>query len=296
VFTARSETTHIHRAGLDPVSGRLTTQAMPILTGSMLIMNLAVSPGGDLLALQLRQRGDELLLMRTDGTGLRQLLSDGARNRAPSWQPDGRRLLFYSDRGGHYEVWSIRPDGGDARQISDLGARPWYPQMSPRQDLVATYNETGTSIATYDAHTGRLGEPQPVSPVRQTGHPFFGSTWSPDSRRIAGWTASDINDPDGRIAVHDLETGESFALDAHDDVFWPFTSWLPDGRRFLFNARGRILLASLDGGEPVAILDDPRIESIANVCVAPDGTALYATVRQVEADLWLADLGVEGTD
>lgn len=52
--------------------------------------------------------------------------------------------------------------------------------------------------AAYDARTESLGEPQPVSPVRQTGHPFFGSTWSPDSRRIAGWTASDINDPDGR--------------------------------------------------------------------------------------------------
>jgi len=36
----------------------------------------------------------------------------------PSWLPDGKRLAFQSDRTGRFEVWTIRADGRDARQVT----------------------------------------------------------------------------------------------------------------------------------------------------------------------------------
>ena len=41
----------------------------------------------------------------------RRLVDDEFRDRGPVWSPDGRRIAFYSDRAGGYDLWLIRPDG-----------------------------------------------------------------------------------------------------------------------------------------------------------------------------------------
>ena len=54
--------------------------------------------------------------MRLDGTERRQLTDDVFKDRRPRWTSDGERILFYSDRSGSYEAWSIRPDGSETRR------------------------------------------------------------------------------------------------------------------------------------------------------------------------------------
>jgi Tol biopolymer transport system component len=39
----------------------------------------------------------------------------------PSWSADGARIYFKSDRSGSDQIWSIRPDGGGASQITRGG-------------------------------------------------------------------------------------------------------------------------------------------------------------------------------
>jgi Tol biopolymer transport system component len=36
----------------------------------------------------------------------------------PSWFPDGKRLAFQSDRTGRMEIWTMKTDGTDPRQVT----------------------------------------------------------------------------------------------------------------------------------------------------------------------------------
>lgn len=38
----------------------------------------------------------------------------------PSSSNDGNRLMFYSDRSGRYQVWTIAADGGGLTQVTDF--------------------------------------------------------------------------------------------------------------------------------------------------------------------------------
>jgi dipeptidyl aminopeptidase/acylaminoacyl peptidase len=84
-------------------------------------------------------------LVEADGTGARQLLdAPGWTDDAPTWTPEGRRIVFVRWRPPRptaptaVELWATRPDGSDARRLAPLsvpanftegfgfyGAFPW---------------------------------------------------------------------------------------------------------------------------------------------------------------------------
>ncbi len=51
-----------------------------------------------------------------------QLTRSDKRDKAPPWAPAGDKLTFLSNRSGSWQVWTIRPDGGEATQLTDLPA------------------------------------------------------------------------------------------------------------------------------------------------------------------------------
>jgi len=67
----------------------------------------AVSPDGKEIALSVR--GDLFVVKRKGGKANR-LTETPARERHPSWTPDGKALLFTSDRGGTNDVFALRSD------------------------------------------------------------------------------------------------------------------------------------------------------------------------------------------
>jgi TolB protein len=66
----------------------------------------AWSPNGRQITFYSDRAGnDNLYLVNSNGTGLRQLTSSKADDSQPSWSPDGTMLVFLSDRSDYTELW-----------------------------------------------------------------------------------------------------------------------------------------------------------------------------------------------
>ena len=78
------------------------------------------SPNGSQIAFNSDRTGAmEIYLMAADGTGVTRLTTDDVSDTSPSWSPDGSRIAYLrNDRFGIGQVWSMKPDGTDQRNLS----------------------------------------------------------------------------------------------------------------------------------------------------------------------------------
>ncbi len=77
----------------------------------------------------------ELFVMGRDGTRQRQLTKLGGANFAPSWHPDGKRLVFASNvadpKGRDFDVYMINVDGTGVERITYNDTFDGFPMFSP---------------------------------------------------------------------------------------------------------------------------------------------------------------------
>ena len=83
------------------------------------------SPNGQFLAFSwMRHYGpgapgsEDIYLMDVVSKQWVQLTHDGGRNDFPSWSPDGRHIVFQSNRSGSLQIWSMLADGTNQKQLT----------------------------------------------------------------------------------------------------------------------------------------------------------------------------------
>ncbi|MBS4097588.1 MAG: Tol-Pal system protein TolB [Sulfuricella sp.] len=80
----------------------------------------AWSPDGQKLAIALSKDGHALQIytINADGSGVKRLTYSNGSDSAPSFSPDGKSIVFTSDRGGSPQIYRIAADGGDAARLT----------------------------------------------------------------------------------------------------------------------------------------------------------------------------------
>ena len=77
----------------------------------------------------------ELFVMDRDGPNLRQVTKLGGANFAPSWHPDGKRLIFASNiddpKGRNFDLYLINVDGTGLERVTFNGTFDGFPMFSP---------------------------------------------------------------------------------------------------------------------------------------------------------------------
>jgi TolB protein len=77
----------------------------------------------------------EIYVINVDGTGLTRLTFNSEEERAPSWSPDGSRIVFMCRIGGGaasvIEICDMNADGTDLRQLTDNNVFDATPTFSP---------------------------------------------------------------------------------------------------------------------------------------------------------------------
>ena len=181
VYSTSEAISSIERTQLDP-DGQPSPPS-PVTGVATSLLNIRVSPQGDRIVLAGASDDsweDLFFLARLDRTGgnLVRLTHDEHRDRAPSWLPDGS-IVFSSNRGGRYGLWTVRPGGAP----KPLAVRHGEPLFSPVPSPDGRWLACASGLARA-ALIGSDRTPELLPLV--DGFPFVASSWSPDSRSLAG--------------------------------------------------------------------------------------------------------------
>jgi hypothetical protein len=135
--------------------------------------------------------GEEVRLTNSDG------LNDG-----PEYAPDGKFIYFNSSRTGTMQIWRMLPDGGEEKQVTDDGFNNWFPHISPDGKWIAyisfSKDVNPTDHPYYKQVYLRMmpiegGAPKIVAYVYGGQGTMNAPSWSPDSKRLAFVSNTDLN-------------------------------------------------------------------------------------------------------
>lgn len=266
----RAGPVNVWRVGFDAATSQANGLLQRLTTGIGEDIDASLAPDGERLSYATVQSAPDVWSIDVKTRQLKQLTSETTIEDYPRVSPDGEHLMFYSDRLGAEEVWTLRLSTRELTRQSHQGGtqNAWFPDSrkvaygtpaglvvvditsGERRTLAArlgvaypAVSRDGRRVAFqgWDGRQYRLyqvsasgGDHQLVpTPPGDPGNP----SWSPDGRTLYFQL-----DQFGRRNIWsvDLQTGQSRQLtqgdadDAHPDVS-------SDGRRLLFLRQHRDL-------------------------------------------------------
>jgi Tol biopolymer transport system component len=267
--------TAIRAIDFDPDAGTVSGSAKDVVTGHRSWLQPDVSPDGRLLTMRSFRAQEDVWVVGVDGSGLRAITNDAARDRGSRFAPDGS-LFFYSSRDGRYQFWSVRTDGSGLRELTHGDWALNYPLPSHDGARVAGSNPNTNEQYVFDARDWtRPPERLPSPPVRDQ---VYLRDWSPDDKRlIAADTANGL-------WGFDLETKAWTPIGRG-----AYPRWLPDGRRVLAVLRGKIVMVDTATRASTPVYDEPG-RYIGSLAITAGGRRIYFASAVTRSNIWMMRL------
>jgi Tol biopolymer transport system component/imidazolonepropionase-like amidohydrolase len=212
-------------------------------------MSVDLSPDGQTVVFDLL--GDIYTIPATGGDA--KLVSGGmAFESQPKFSPDGKRIVFVSDRSGAENLWTMNADGSDPKAVSEgveqsFASPSWTPDgkfiiaskaSGLRANTLFMYPREGGSGFELDKKEGAAGAGDP-NPQNQPNR--LGAISSPDGRYVyyaerKGGFSYNAQFPLWQVRRYDRETGETSTItNAQGSAMRPAIS--PDGKTLVFATR-----------------------------------------------------------
>ncbi len=244
------------------------------------IQHIAVSPDGSRLAVAIARDGkSEVWVKELDDGPLTQLSSEGTYTYRTSWTPDGRSVLFISDRSGRSALYRVDADGGSPATLLlehprgvDEGAI-----SADGRWLVVRIGSGGAR----DIYARRMDGDTVLRPVVAAEFEEYSPALSPDARWIAYGSDQTRR---SEIYVRPFpDAGRGRFQISRDGGTEPH--WSPNGRELFYrNGRGDFVAAEFVTAPTFRVMSERVLFSArdyvtdtrhGNYAISPDGRSFY---------------------
>ncbi len=213
-------------------------------------------------------RDDNIYIMNFDGSNQRQI-TDGGQDFAPSWSPDGKRLLF--QRNPEPTIYIINTDKTNLKQISTIksSSATW----SADGEKIYYYEDNSSIYSIVEAKPDRTiiqrynigGIANALSPSPDGKYIYY--LKNSDSYRLDlatgeedQFTATVLEhcsiSPDGSKIAHKLGSNDTYIYNINNNITdllisqATYPCWTPDGKKIVYvSSSGNIFIINIDGSE-----------------------------------------------
>ena len=227
----------------------------------------------------------DIWIAGADGSGAKQLTFDPLSDMFPATTPDGRYILFLTNRSVGWSLWRMEADGSNARElVRNVAQRVPACSSDSQSVFYLALDEAGRQVVWKVSIEGG-------APVRALDRELLTITLSPDGKHLAGLYQEPGTNGQLKILVAPLEGSEEVRLlNTPKEVGWDTLSWSPDGQALDFAAMragvGNIWRLPLAGGA-MKQLTNWTGDNVIWFAWSRDGRQLAATRANMTTDLLL---------
>ena len=226
-------------------------------------------PAEGVIVFQTERHGtnEEIYIMNADGSGQTRLTFNNFRDVCPSISPDGRKIVFSSNRDGDYEIYIMNCDGSNQQRLTTSVGFDLHPDWSPDESKIAFFSERDGNYEIYVMDANGSNQTRLTFNTWQDQLP----DWSPDGLKIlfssneSGTQGINVMNADGSDiqVVYDGPIQElmgRWSLDGSKIVFVKMIDW---------NSQRDVWRMDFNGSNEIQLTTNPAIDEDA--CWSPDG-------------------------
>jgi Tol biopolymer transport system component len=199
----------------------------------------------------------------------RRLIASTRLDSSPQVSPDGRKIVFVSDRSGFGEIWTVDVDGRNPLAVTHLrGPGAGSPRWSPDSRRIAFDVTSGAGRAIFVADTGG-GDPRQMTQWTRAGRPswsrdgrwiYFGDSDSAGAGQVFRISATDEKSPENPGERKPVQITRDGAFEAYESA---------DGSFLFYLHEHELRRMPIAGGAPSAVTD--RQINMGLWCLAEKG-------------------------
>ena len=285
IFVSSDIRDNIYKLNFDPVSEKINGEPIAVTKGSRQFGYPSVSPDNKWISASSMRQQEDIYVMRSDGSDISKLTNDFFKDRGPQWLPNGKSLIFYSDRSGKYEIWQINVDGSSLKQLTNSKGQTTNPYLFPDgNSVVFGNNDEAAVFHPGSTATDKFAE---LPKLNEKEFSFYASYVSQDGNFIVG-KRKDKNDGSfkGILVYSVIRKNYKMISESGDQPLW-----LNDSKRILYIDNNKFYIINSETGVSHFVYD-PKLVFPAFNCIvlSPDNKSIYYVKEEKESDIWMGYL------